>query len=204
MVRAIFKWTLIVVVVLVVVGFGAFLYAVPPFFITSPEDLAQPVNDAAPPVAGISDPAERALAGRGRYLVVTSDCMGCHQLPTSQGPDLQPFLAGGMLFNTHEGTYVARNLTPDAETGLARRTDDDVKRVLQSGVFPDGHIASYRLMPWGSYTNWTEEDRHAVVVYLRHLKPVRHQIADVKPPASFTDPAAIEEVFAGKDYANSR
>jgi len=26
-------------------------------------------------------------------------------------------------------------------------------------------------MSWGAYSNWREEDRHAVVVYLRHLKP---------------------------------
>ena len=48
-------------------------------------------------------------------------------------------------------------------------------------------------MPWGSYTNWTEEDRHAVVVYLRNINAVAHRI----PPPSdqvlpFVDPAAIE------------
>ena len=36
-------------------------------------------------------------------------------------------------------------------------------------------------MPWANFSNWTEEDRHAVVVYLRHLKPVRHQIPEPIP-----------------------
>jgi hypothetical protein len=200
MVKKILKWAALVVLLLVVCGFGAFLYFIPPFFITSPEDLAKPLNDAAPATADIADPAQRALAEHGRYLVVTGGCIGCHQTPGPQGPDLDKYLAGGVLFKAHEGTFVTRNLTPDKETGLARRTDDEVKRVLRSGVFPDGHVAPYRMMPWGSYTNWTEEDRHAVVVYLRHLKPVRHPVPE-PTAASALAPGAVEEVYVGKDYA---
>ena len=70
---------------------------------------------------------------------------------------------------------MSRNLTPDPDTGLARRTDDEVKRVLRSGVFPDGHVVPHTTMPWANFSNWTEEDRYAVLVYLRHLPPVRHQ-----------------------------
>lgn len=203
MVKKILRRSALVLLFLVVIGFGAFLYLIPPFFITSPEDLAKPINDAAPTTAGIADPAERAMAERGRYLVVTGGCMGCHQTPGPQGPDLDKYLAGGALFTTHDGTYVTRNLTPDKETGLARRTDDEVKRMLRSGVFPDGRVASYRLMPWGSFTNWTEEDRHAVIVYLRHLKPVKHQVPE-PAAASTLAPGAIEEVYVGVDYANVR
>lgn len=203
MVKKILKGAALVVLLLVVIGFGAFLYLIPPFFITSPEDLAKPINDAAPTTADIPDPAQRAIAERGRYLVVTGGCIGCHQTPGPQGPDLDKYLAGGLLFKTHDGTYVTRNLTPDKDTGLARRTDDEVKRVLRSGVLPDGRVVSYRLMPWGSYTNWTEEDRHAVVVYLRHLKPVRHQVGE-PAPASTVAAGAIEEVYVGVDYANVR
>jgi hypothetical protein len=204
MARKAIKWTLLILLLLIVVGFGAFLYAIPPFFIVAPETLARPINDSAPTVADIQDPAERAIAERGRYLVVAGGCMGCHQTPGPQGPDLGRYDAGGMLFKTRDGVYLTRNLTPDKETGLARRTDDEVKRVLLSGVFPDGHVAPYRLMPWGSYTNWTEEDRHAVVVYLRHLKPVAHAIAAPKPAAALSDPNAIEEVYAGADYSTAR
>lgn len=203
MVKKILKGAALVVLLLVVVGFGAFLYLIPPFFITSPEDLARPINDAAPATSDIPEPAQRAMAERGRYLVVTGGCIGCHQTPGPQGPDLDKYLAGGVLFKMHDGTYVTRNLTPDKETGLARRTDDEVKRVLRSGVLPDGRVVSYRLMPWGSYTNWTEEDRHAVVVYLRHLKPVTHQVPE--PAAAGTlAPGVFEEVYPGKDYANVR
>ena len=196
------KWALLVLAVVAVCAFGAFLYFIPPFFITSPEELAKPINDAAPATSDIPDPAQRAMAERGRYLVLTGGCIGCHQTPGPQGPDLDKYLAGGVLFKAHEGTFVTRNLTPDKETGLARRTDDEVKRVLASGVFPDGHVTPYRLMPWGSYTNWTEEDRHAVVVYLRHLKPVTHHVPE-PVAASALAPGVIEEVYAGKDYGAS-
>ena len=195
------KWAAVAVLLLLVAGFCAFLYFIPPFFIRPPETFSKAQNDAAPPVAGIADPAQRAIAERGRYLVVTAGCIGCHQVPGPQGPLFDQYLAGGIKFQSRDGTYVSRNLTPDGETGLARRTDEEVKRVIRSGVFPDGHVAQYRLMPWGGYSNWTDEDLHAVVVYLRHLPAVRHRVQEPGAPSTFLDPAALEEVYGGKDYA---
>ena len=197
-------WAFFMVLILAAVAFCAFLYFIPPFFIEPPETFSKAQNDAAPAVADIADPAERAIAEHGRYLVVTSGCIGCHQRPGPKGPQFDKYLAGGLKFLTHDGTYVTRNLTPDKDTGLARRNDDEVKRVLRSGVFPDGHVAPYRLMPWGSYTNWTEEDRHAVVVYLRHLPAVRHQIPEPAAPSPFRDPTAFEEVYGGADYGGAK
>jgi hypothetical protein len=55
-------------------------------------------------------------------------------------------------------------------------------------------------MPWPAFSHWTDEDMHAVIVYLRHTTPIVHRIP--KPsPASLTDPAAIEEDYGGADYA---
>jgi hypothetical protein len=93
-----------------------------------------------------------------------------------------------------------KNLTSDKETGLARRTDDEVKRGHRSGTFPDGHVAPGTAMPWPEFSNWSEEDRHAVVVYLRHIKPVRHQIPEPAPGNAITIPGAIEQDYGGKDY----
>ncbi len=188
------------IVLLLIVGFGAFLYFIPPFFVAAPETFSTPQNDAAPGVADIADPGQRAIAARGRYLVVTGGCIGCHQTPGPQGPDYEKYLAGGMQFHSREGTFVTRNLTPDKTTGLARRSDEEVLRVLRSGVMPDGRVTSYRLMPWGAYANWTDEDLHAVLVYLRHLKPIAHQIPEPTPAAPLADPLAIETVYGGKDY----
>jgi mono/diheme cytochrome c family protein len=195
------KWALLVLAVIAVCGFGAFLYFIPPFFITPPEDFGKALADAAPPVTDITDPAQRAIAARGRYLVTTHGCIGCHATNGSQGPDLTKYLAGGALkFRTPHGTFISRNLTPDQETGIGRRTDDEVKRVLRSGTFPDGHVAIGTVMPWPAFSNWTEEDRHAVVVYLRHLKPIAHRIPDPAAGNAVTIPGAIEQDYAGKDY----
>jgi hypothetical protein len=199
--KAFLKWALLSSVVIIVVGFGAFLYSIPPFYTTPPEEFGKQMSDAAPVTADIADPGERAIATRGRYIVMTHGCIGCHATNGSQGPDLTKYLAGGALkFQTAHATFVSRNLTPDKETGLARRTDDEVKRVLRSGTFPDGHVAEGTVMPWPVFSNWTEEDRHAVVVYLRHIKAVRHEIPEPVRGNAITIPGAVEQDYAGKDY----
>jgi len=195
------KWTLVLLAVLVVCGLGAFLYFIPPFFITPPEEFGKALAGAAPPVTDIADPAQRAIASRGRYLVMTAGCIGCHATNGSQGPDLTKYLAGGALkVQTPHGTFISRNLTPDQETGIGRRTDDELKRVLRSGTFPDGHVVPGTAMPWPVFSNWSEEDRHAVVVYLRHLKPIAHKIPDPVAGNAVTIPGAVEQDYGGKDY----
>ena len=77
------------------VGFCLFLYFVPPFFTAAPETFSKPTVDAAPLVSDITDSALRLVAERGRYLVVTGGCAGCHQVPTPEGPDLSRYLGGG-------------------------------------------------------------------------------------------------------------
>jgi len=199
--RRVLKWAAAAVLVLGVVGFGCFLYLIPPFFLTPPEDFGKAMAGAAPVVTDIADPAERAIAERGRYIVMTVGCIGCHAQNGAQGPDLTKYLAGGALkIQTAHATYVSRNLTSDKDTGLGRRTDDEVKRVLRSGTFPDGHVVAGTAMPWPVFSNWTEEDRHAVVVYLRHLKPIRHATPEPVPGNAITIPGAIEQDYAGKDY----
>jgi hypothetical protein len=182
--KKLIKRLLIGVGVLLLAGFIAFLYLIPPFTLLPPDKFSGPELAAAPGVAGITNPAERAIAEHGRYLVVSIGCSGCHTPGGDKGPKFDTeYLAGGMKFSDpHFGTSVSRNLTPDAATGLARRSDEQVKRTLRSGVFAeDGRIFNPFFMPWGEFSNLTEEDRHAIVVYLRTIKPVRHGIPDHSP-----------------------
>jgi len=81
------KWAAGLILLIAVCAFLAFLYFIPPFFTTPPEEFSKAVREAAPPVTDITDPAERLLAERGRYIVVGTGCIGCHAQNGPQGPD---------------------------------------------------------------------------------------------------------------------
>ncbi len=187
------KWIGIILGILIVVAFFAFLYFIPPLTLIAPEEFAKETSSAAPSLEGIADPAERAIAERGKYIATASDCSGCHTPLGDQGPRWEAYLSGGnkTTFRGY-GTFITRNLTPDPATGLARRSDEQVQRVLRSGLLPEGRVAHVRDMPWGVYSNWTPEDRYAVMVYLRHLKPVAHNLPDDSADTTIADPGARE------------
>jgi hypothetical protein len=202
--KKILKWVAIVVGSLTVLAFLAFLYFIPPFELAPPEEFSKPEATAPPSLDDIKDPAEKLLAERGRYIVVRSGCTGCHTPLGDQGPEFSLYLSGGGKgVEKGKGTFVTRNLTPDPETGIGKRTDDEIKMALRSGVFHDGRLMPARAMPWSAWSNWTEEDRHAVVVFLRHLKPVWHRIPDMSPAGEMIDTAAVEEDF-GADFGQKQ
>ncbi len=191
----------IVVLVTAAGAFAAFLHIMPPVLLVAPETFGARAAAAAPPVDAIADPARRAIAERGRTLVMNIGCLGCHTANGERGPDYTRYMAGGgAKIAARQGIYVSRNLTPDPETGLARRTDEEVMRVLRSGTFPDGHIVPHTTMPWASFSRLTEEDRYAIVVYLRSIPPVRHRIPDPALEPVDLPPGAIEAVYGAKDY----
>lgn len=59
-------------------------------------------------------------------------------------------------------------------------------------------------MPWPVFSGWTEEDRHAVVVYLRHLIPIAHEIPEPVRGHAISVPGAVEQDYAGKDSGVAR
>lgn len=196
------KWFGISALLVGVIGFLAFLYFIPPFTLVPPEEFSRGPGEAGPSLAVISDPGERAIAERGRYLMTIGSCAECHTTPGPEGPRYKDmYLAGGFkMIRKGYGTYVSMNLTPDGETGLGSYTDSDIKRVLRSGLSKDGSRVPGHLMPWPFFSNWTDEDLHAVVMYLRHMRPIVHKIP-APAQAILTDPAAFEEDYGGKDYA---
>ena len=187
-----------VILILLVFGFLGFLYFIPPFTLAPREDFIKPEQGVVPSLAGVSNPAQRMIAERGKYLVLTIGCSGCHTPGGDKGPKYDTeYLAGGTKFTDPSyGTSVSRNLTPDPTTGLARRSDAQVQRTLRSGVFAEtGRVFNPLFMPWPAFSHMTAEDRYAVMAYLRHLHPVKHGI-----PAFDTSSIAPTFCFYGLDY----
>ncbi len=197
MLRRILKWTAIAVVILGIAGFTAFLYFIPPFTLSPPEAFATMQTDLIPPLTAISDPATRAVAERGRQILLTSDCAGCHFPPGPENQNPSMYLAGGMKFVTSShGTVVSRNLTPDTETGLGARTDEQIKRAMRGGIRDGNWVMSHHAMPWPLAANWSDEEIHAVITFLRHLPPVRQRIPDPGPERP-SDPNIVELAYGG-------
>jgi mono/diheme cytochrome c family protein len=122
--------------------------------------------------------ADDAQVKRGEYLVTASGCNDCHTPGYFLGkPDFSRRLSGSDVGFAMPGlgVFVGRNLTPDKETGLGDFTDDQIISALTAGVRPDGRRLA-PIMPWRDFANFSSEDAHAIVAYLRSLPPVKHAV----------------------------
>jgi len=176
--------------ILLPILFIAFLLLIPPLTLVPQEELIGPFQSAQTDFSDITDPAKKLFVQRGSYLVHGAGCTDCHTPHGDQGPDMEQYLAGGILLaNSDYGGVVSYNLTPDEETGIGARTDDEILRALRSGLFHDGRQINYRAMPWAGFSNMTEEDLRAVVAYLRTIEPRRNKIPTppVTPPVELTE-----------------
>ena len=199
--KTILKWAGVILGCLIVVGFLGFLYFIPPFTLAPPEAFSEPPAVAQPSLDGIKDPAQRVIAEHGKYIVLRTGCTGCHTPQGSKGPMWDQYLAGGIKRSSKTGgTVISGNLTSDPQTGLARRTDAQVLRLLRSGVLSGGRVADHRAMPWSAFSNWSEEDRYAVLMFLRNVKPIKHEIPDPSREAISGKPTQ-NEFFVVGDFA---
>lgn len=123
-----------------------------------------------PDVHASTDPA--AIA-RGGYLVNGPlHCSACHGDPAAHGDKAAP-LSGGIEYPLPLGTVVVPNITPDRETGIGARTDQEIARVLRYSVHANGKV----VLPFMRVQQTSDEDLGAIVSYLRSLAPVRHAVA---------------------------
>ena len=96
-------------------------------------------------------------AAYGRYLADVSGCHGCHGFGLSGGrvagpPDLPP----------------ASNLTPAGR--IARWSEAEFVRAMRTGLRPDGSTMN-EFMPWRILGRMTDEELHALWLYLRSAEP---------------------------------
>jgi mono/diheme cytochrome c family protein len=122
-------------------------------------------------LTGTGHAAEQAAQGdaaieRGKYLAIAADCGACHSAPNGK-----PF-AGGLPIGTPLGTIYSTNITPSANFGIGRYTEEEFSRALRRGIRSDGaHL--YPAMPYTSYARFTDEDTRALYLYFtKAVEPV--------------------------------
>lgn len=98
-------------------------------------------------------------AGYGAYLVGVG-CRGCHG----------PTLAGGKIVDGPPDWPPAANLTPAGPT--KSYSEEEFKRVLREGKRPNG-IPVSDVMPWRLTKHLSDDEIHAIYLYLRSLAPIQ-------------------------------
>src|SRR5262245_64722745 len=89
---------------------------------------------ASPYPAIVASSAPEVVA-QGRYLVFgAATCAYCH-VPREQWAMLaeggEPSLSGNHVFRLPFGVFYSSNLTPDPDTGIGKRTDGELARILR-------------------------------------------------------------------------
>ncbi|WP_299702450.1 c-type cytochrome [uncultured Pontibacter sp.] len=144
-----------------------------------------PKVDAAPVISIEKTPA---LVERGEYLAhhvaVCIDCHSTRDFSRFSGPIVEgTFGKGGDVFDHSmgfPGTFYARNITSDKETGIGNWTDGEVYRAITTGVSQNGDPL-FPVMPYKAYANMTTNDAYAIVSYIRTLNPIEHKVPKSEP-----------------------
>lgn len=119
------------------------------------------------------DPARDDTWNRGAYLVRhLGHCGECHTPRDLFGAlDADRELAG----NPHgpEGDAIP-NITPHREDGIGRWTASDLDDLLAIGMYPDGDFVGGSMVDVVDYNTakLTDDDRRAIIEYLRALPPI--------------------------------
>ncbi|TMI68968.1 MAG: cytochrome c [Bacteroidetes bacterium] len=132
------------------------------------------------PYPNIKASTDTAVINRGRHLVyTTAHCINCHYRGNADSLidlDKDVPLTGGVEFELPVGNIYSKNITPDMETGIGKRTDAEIARMLRYGVRPDG-TAVLDFMP---FHNMTDEDLVSIISFLRSQTPVQNKVPDHK------------------------
>jgi mono/diheme cytochrome c family protein len=155
--------TLLVLVAVVVAGVA--------IFVASRQNLK---FDA--PFPAVATSTDTTAIARGRYVVRNlANCDVCHGDTTQRAAIMagaEVPLSGGYHWDIPPGTFYARNITPDAETGIGTFSDGAIARALRHGVGSDGRA----LLPFMEMQGLSDEDLAAVVSYLKTQPPVHNLV----------------------------
>lgn len=142
----------------------------------------------------ISRPAmaqsQEEILSRGQYIFTAVQGCVCHAPRNPDGSlNASLYLAGapsnpppaghpatvGWTTRRWKKVY-AKNITPDAETGIGKWSESDFIATMTTGRTPDGRILD-PVMPWPRFQALTDDDLKAIWAYLKTLKPIKN-----KPP----------------------
>jgi mono/diheme cytochrome c family protein len=128
--------------------------------------------------AGVTAAMAATPVERGGYLVNTiMTCNNCHTPIGPKGPMFDKALSGGLTFDEKPFKVTAPNITPDPETGIGKWSDADLKKLLRTGIRPNG-VQIAPVMPTAFYGIITDSDMDAIVAYLHTVKPVHNKAPD--------------------------
>jgi mono/diheme cytochrome c family protein len=115
---------------------------------------------------------------RGSYLVNTiMTCGNCHSPKGPPAAIAGKDFSGGLSWDEPPFKVMASNITQDKETGIGTWSEADIKKLLRTGLRPNGvPIAS--IMPTGFYGIITDSDMDAIVAYVRTIKAVSNKVPD--------------------------
>ncbi len=121
--------------------------------------------------------ADETPLERGKYLM--SSIVACGNCHTPKGPSGRAIadqeLSGGTVFDAPVFHAVSANITPDKETGIGNWTDEQIINAIRNGKRPDGTTIGPP-MPIAFYRGMSDSDVHAIVAYLRQVKPISNKV----------------------------
>ncbi|OGV99389.1 MAG: hypothetical protein A2W53_05050 [Nitrospinae bacterium RIFCSPHIGHO2_02_39_11] len=162
----------------------AYLRTVPPVSNKVPKfKLPFPVNimfwlfsPTPKPVKDVPNPPKDDPVVLGKYLVTIGACSDCHTPRKGMKQDMSRFMAGGDPHKGYWGTTYASNITPDKDTGIGNKTDEEIITILRKGISrpPMSFLSSY-------YKRVTDNDLKAAVAYLRSIPAIKNNVPEPKP-----------------------
>jgi hypothetical protein len=146
---------------------------------------------AAMMVKGVPTPVTRLIPDvdtdggeiYGEYLVSIAGCEECHTQKRFGQEDTSMRFAGGRLFAMPAGRVFSSNITPDKDTGIGKwdfirfRDHMHAMREYKDTEYPKVGPERFTLMPWIAYSNLTDHDLEAILLYIKSRKAITNFVS---------------------------
>lgn len=186
------------------VFFSSLLFVGASVFVFSCNQQQSKTESSAEAGTGVKEDSMAAVVARGKYLANSVvNCVDCHSqldfekfsLPVVPGTEGGGGMALHEAFEGFPGKLYIPNITP---AGLGNWTDEEIARAVTKGINKKGDTL-FPMMPFHFLNRMAPEDLHAVIAYIRTLKPI-----DKIPPAKqMAVPMAVFGPLPDNDYHNN-